>query len=143
MEAFQGQVEHLASDTYACRVVQRILEHGTDDEKRRLMADLHASTTKLMSDQYGNYVIQHIISHGKPEDRSIIVRQVIDRALLLSRHKYASNVVEKCIQFGTVDERRSIRAKLTTQSSDGVNPLQLLVKDQFANYVVRMLSLFL
>lgn len=139
MEAFQGQVEHLASDTYACRVVQRILEHGTDDEKRRLMADLHASTTKLMSDQYGNYVIQHIISHGKPEDRSIIVRQVIDRALLLSRHKYASNVVEKCIQFGTVDERRSIRAKLTTQSSDGVNPLQLLVKDQFANYVVQKL----
>ncbi|KAI1117078.1 ARM repeat-containing protein [Nemania sp. NC0429] len=139
MEAFQGQVEHLASDTYACRVVQRMLEFGTDDERRRLMIDLHASTTKLMSDQYGNYVIQHIIGRGRPEDRSIIIRQVIDRALLLSRHKYASNVVEKCIQFGTPHERRSIRAKLTTPGSDGVNPLQLLVKDQFANYVVQKL----
>lgn len=139
MEAFQGQVEHLASDTYACRVVQRILEHGTEDEKKRMMTDLHASTTKLMIDQYGNYVIQHIISHGKPEDRSIIIRQVIDRAPFLSRHKFASNVVEKCIEFGTVDERRSIRTKLTTLGSDGVNPLQLLVKDQFANYVVQKL----
>ncbi|KAI1173782.1 ARM repeat-containing protein [Nemania sp. FL0916] len=143
MEAFHGQIESLASHGYACRVIQRILEHGTGDEKKRLMSDIHVFTTKLMTDQYGNYVIQHVISHGEQEDRSIMIRQVIDRALVLSRHKYASNIVEKCIEFGTVDERRIIRAKLTAQASDGNSPLQLLVKDQFGNYVIQKLLDFL
>ncbi|KAI0105515.1 ARM repeat-containing protein [Nemania sp. FL0031] len=142
MEAFQGQIERLSTDGYACRVIQRILEKGTDDEKKKLMADIHPCSAKLMTDQYGNYVIQHIISHGKLEDRSIMIHQAIDRALLLSRHKYASNVVEKCIQYGTADERSAIRTKFTA-GGDGHNQLQAIVKDQFGNYVIQKLLDFL
>ncbi len=141
MEAFQGQIEQLAAHGYACRVIQRILEYGTPAERKRLMADIHACTAKLLTDQYGNYVIQHIISHGEPEDRHIMIQHVIERALALSKHKYASNVVEKCIQFGTAEERSAIRAKLATTSGDATNPLQGLMKDQFGNYVIRELLL--
>ncbi|KAI1429363.1 ARM repeat-containing protein [Xylaria sp. FL1777] len=143
LDAFQGQVEQLASHGYACRVIQRILEHGTAAERKRLMADIHASTGKLLTDQYGNYVIQHIISHGESEDRCAMIKHVIERALALSKHKYASNVVEKCIEFGTDEERSAIRAKLTTTSSDGTNPLQALIKDQFGNYVIQKMIEFL
>ncbi|KAI0537326.1 ARM repeat-containing protein [Xylaria digitata] len=143
MEAFQGQIEQLAAHGYACRVIQRILEYGTPAERKRLMADIHVCTAKLLTDQYGNYVIQHIISQGEPEDRRIMIRQVIDRAIALSKHKYASNVVEKCIQFGTVDERNAILAKLTAQSGDGTNPLQVLMKDQFGNYVLQKMVEYL
>ncbi|KAI1350459.1 ARM repeat-containing protein [Xylaria sp. FL0043] len=137
MEAFKGQIEQLASHGYACRVIQRILEHGTPAERKRLMADIHTCAGRLLTDQYGNYVIQHIISHGEPDDRSIIIQQVIERAFILSKHKYASNVVEKCIEFGTAEERNAIRAKITAASVDGMNPLQQLMKDQFGNYVIQ------
>ncbi|KAI1312133.1 ARM repeat-containing protein [Xylaria venustula] len=137
LDAIQGQVEQLASHQFACRVIQRLLECGTAAEKQRLMADIHTSTAKLLTDQYGNYVIQHIISHGEPEDRYIMIQQVIERAVALSKHKFASNVVEKCIEFGTAAERNAIRTKLTTTSADGTNPLQLLMKDQFGNYVLQ------
>lgn len=140
MNAFQGQIEHLAVHQYACRIIQRILEHGTDDEKKRLLVDIHACAAKLMTDQYGNYVIQHIIEYGKPEDRSIMIHHVIDRTLALSRHKYASNVVEKCIVRGTMDKRRAIRYKLTTPNNDGMSPLHVMIRDQYGNYVVRKLS---
>ncbi|KAI8634834.1 ARM repeat-containing protein [Xylariaceae sp. FL1651] len=143
MDAFRGQIEPLASHNYGCRVIQRILEHGTDAERKSLMIDLHSCATKLIMDQYGNYVTQHIIAHGEPEDRSIMIRHVIDRLLLLSKHKFASNVVEKCIEFGTVEERRAIRIKLTAMNGDGTSPLQLMMKDQFGNYVVQKMMQYL
>lgn len=137
MKAFKGQIESLAQHSYACRVLQRILEYGTEAEKGELMMDIHKYATKLMSDQYGNYVIQHIISQGKPEDRSIMIRHAIDKLQSLSRHKYASNVVEKCIEHGTVEERRAILAKLTTRTPDGEDALEVLMLDQYGNYVIR------
>ncbi|TGJ78323.1 hypothetical protein E0Z10_g10445 [Xylaria hypoxylon] len=143
MEAFQGQIEQLTVQGYACRVIQRILEHGTPSEKKRLMADIHVCAAKILTDQYGNYVIQHVVSHGTAEDRSIMIRHVVDRAVALSKHKFASNIVEKCIQFGTVDERNAILAKLTAKSGDGTNPLQVLMKDQFGNYVVQKMVEYL
>lgn len=139
MDAFKGQIESLAQHSYACRVIQRILEYGTEAEKEVLMTDIHKYAAKLMSDQYGNYVIQHIISQGKPEDRSIMIRHAIDKLQSLSRHKYASNVVEKCIEHGTVEERRAILAKLRTPTPDGEDALEVLMLDQYGNYVIQKL----
>ncbi|KAI0554179.1 ARM repeat-containing protein [Xylaria curta] len=139
MNAFQGQIELLATHQYACRIIQRILEYGTEDEKKTLMADIHACAAKLMTDQYGNYVIQHIIDHGEPADRLVMIQHVIDRTLTLSRHKFASNVVEKCIERGTADQRKDIRTKLMTLNNDGTSPLQVMIRDQYGNYVVQKL----
>jgi mRNA-binding protein PUF3 len=60
--------------------------------------------------------------------------------LTFSKHKFASNVVEKSIQFGTEEQRRAIVAQLMTIHSDGSSPLQLMMKDQYGNYVVRKFS---
>ncbi|KAJ2985980.1 hypothetical protein NUW58_g5250 [Xylaria curta] len=139
MEAFRGQIDHLAAQAYACRVIQRMLEHGTPDEKKRLLVEIHACTTKLMTDQFGNYVIQHVITHGEPGDRAVMIQQVIAKTLTLSKHKFASNVVEKCIVHGTEDDARAIRSKLTTPGSDGTSPLQFMIRDQYGNYVVQKL----
>lgn len=137
MAAFRGQINALASHNYGCRVVQRMLEQGTESERRELMEEVHACSPQLITDQYGNYVAQHIVTHGSDDDRSRMIHLVIDDLLTLSKHKFASNVVEKCIIHGSVDERTAIRVKLTTPLPDGTSPLQMLVKDQFGNYVVR------
>lgn len=137
MDAFRGQIHALAAHNFGCRVVQRMLEQGTEAEKKELMAEIHLCSPQLISDQYGNYVAQHIIGHGDPDDRSKMINHVINEILSLSKHKFASNVVEKCIEHGTPDERRAIRAKLTAISADGTSPLQMMMRDQFGNYVIR------
>ncbi|KAF9877280.1 hypothetical protein CkaCkLH20_04980 [Colletotrichum karsti] len=139
MDSFRGQVSGLASHMYACRVIQRMLEHGTEQDKETILAELHNSTQSLITDQYGNYVVQHIIEHGKPEDKSRIIQLVISQLVTLSKHKFASNVVEKCIQFGTAEERKGIREQITSQASDGNSSLQLMMKDQYGNYVIQKL----
>ncbi|KAI0013609.1 ARM repeat-containing protein [Xylariaceae sp. FL0662B] len=139
MDASQNHIEALASHSYGCRVIQRILEFGKKEEKKALMTDLHACATRLITDQYGNYVTQHIIARGDPEDRRRVIQMVLQKLLVYSKHKYASNVVEKSIEFGTVGDRNAIRIQLTTPHSDGTSPLQVMMKDQFGNYVIQKL----
>jgi mRNA-binding protein PUF3 len=137
MDALRGQVTGLASHTYGCRVIQRMLEHGTEADKADIMAELHSSIQILITDQYGNYVAQHVLQNGKPEDRAKIIDLVMSQLVTLSKHKFASNVVEKCIEYGSPEKRSLIREKLTTIGSDGTNPLQLMMRDQYGNYVIR------
>ncbi|GKT87855.1 pumilio domain-containing protein [Colletotrichum tofieldiae] len=139
MDSFRGQVSQLAAHMYACRVIQRMLEYGTEQDKETILAELHNSTQVLITDQYGNYVVQHIIEHGKPEDRSRIIQLVIAQLVTLSKHKFASNVVEKCIQYGSAEERKGIREQIISQSADGTSSLQLMMKDQYGNYVIQKL----
>jgi mRNA-binding protein PUF3 len=101
------------------------------------MEEIHSCVQLLITDQYGNYVIQHVIQHGKNEDRSKIIHIVAGQVVTLSKHKFASNVVEKCIEFGSSEERLSIRQEMSAVSGDGVTGMQLMMKDQYGNYVIR------
>lgn len=145
IEAFRGQVNILATHPYGCRVIQRILEYCKPHDQVAVLEELHQCASMLITDQYGNYVTQHVIQHGKPEDRAKIIKIITGQLLTLSKHKFASNVVEKSIQFGTEEQRKAIVAQLTAIHSDGASPLQLMMKDQYGNYVIRrfILSPFL
>ncbi len=59
------QVYSLSTHPYGCRVIQRILEHCTEEQTTPILEELHRSADLLLQDQYGNYVIQHILEKGK------------------------------------------------------------------------------
>ncbi|OWO97951.1 hypothetical protein B2J93_8148 [Marssonina coronariae] len=139
IEAFRGQVHALSAHPYGCRVIQRILEFCKHQDQLPILEELHQCSTALITDQYGNYVTQHIIKHGRPDDRAKIIQLVTSQLLALSKHKFASNVVETSIEFGTPEQRRAIVAGITQLHSDGTSPLQLMIKDQFGNYVIQKL----
>lgn len=90
-----------------------------------------------MQDQYGNYVIQHILEHGKAQDKSQIIAKIRGQVLTLSKHKFASNVVEKCVAFGSAKDRQLLIEEVIQSKADGTMPLIIMMKDQFANYVIQ------
>ena len=137
LDSFRGQVDQLSAHNYGCRVVQRMLEYGTDEERKELMDELHAHASILITDQFGNYVTQHIIAQGNTEDRNRMITLVIDNLVALCKHKFASNVVEKCIEHGTTEERQTIMRQLLAMGPDGTSLLQSMIRDQFGNYVIR------
>ncbi|KAF9326188.1 mRNA binding protein puf3, partial [Linnemannia elongata] len=116
MNAFTGQVYTLATHPYGCRVIQRMFEHCADT-KTPLMDELHRYIPNLVQDQYGNYVMGQVLQ--------------------LSKHKFASNVVEKCVAYGSPSDRQKLIEEVITTKPDGTSPLVLMMKDQFANYVVQ------
>ncbi|KAK6633384.1 hypothetical protein RUM44_003986 [Polyplax serrata] len=134
INAFSGQVFALSTHPYGCRVIQRILEHCTPEQTAPILEELHSHAEQLVQDQYGNYVIQHVLEHGKPEDKSKIINNVRGKVLALSQHKFASNVVEKCVTHATRTERSVLIEEVCNYND---NALQLMMRDQYANYVVQ------
>ncbi|KAJ0181368.1 hypothetical protein K1T71_003453 [Dendrolimus kikuchii] len=134
INAFAGQVYALSTHPYGCRVIQRILEHCTPEQTQPVLAELHAHTDQLIQDQYGNYVVQHVLEHGAAEDRARLVAAVRGKVLQLSQHKFASNVVEKCVTHATRNERALLIDELCGFND---NALHVMMKDQYANYVVQ------
>eukprot|EP01126_Amoeba_proteus_P039893 TRINITY_DN4228_c0_g1_i6.p1 TRINITY_DN4228_c0_g1~~TRINITY_DN4228_c0_g1_i6.p1 ORF type:complete len:589 (-),score=87.47 TRINITY_DN4228_c0_g1_i6:158-1924(-) len=145
VETFHSKVSQLATHPYGCRVIQRILEHYSDFDGNTnlpssfqvqvgpILNELLRSTMSLVHDQYGNYVVQHVLEHGGVKSRHEIVRQLRGKIVQLSQHKFASNVIEKCVQFGTYEHRQWIIDEICRDAT----ALEVMMKDQYANYVVQ------
>ncbi|KAK1394218.1 Pumilio-like 2 [Heracleum sosnowskyi] len=130
-------VVNLSSHPYGCRVIQRVLEHCEDQKTQdKVMGEILACVSMLAQDQYGNYVVQHVLEHGKPHERSTIIRELAGNIVQMSQQKFASNVVEKCLTFGDASERQLLVTEMLG-TTDENEPLQAMMKDQFANYVVQ------
>jgi len=139
IDSFKGQVVVMSAHPYGCRVVQRILEHCTDESRlRSVMAEVLGATSQLAQDQYGNYVVQHVLERGSPSDRTTVINQLAGHIVELSQHKFASNVVEKCLQHGSHPDKQILVAEIMGHSEEN-GPLQIMMKDQFGNYVVQKL----
>ena len=66
------------------------------------------------------------------------VAGVRGKVLHLSQHKFASNVVEKCVQNASRQERAFLIEEVCTANSDSPSSaLHIMMKDQYANYVVQ------
>lgn len=137
ISSFYGQVLSLSTHPYGCRVIQRVLEHCTDTKTQSIMMDeILQSVCTLAQDQYGNYVVQHVLEHGKPNERGAVIKKLAGQIVQMSQQKFASNVVEKCLVFGGPIERQFLISEMLG-STDENEPLQAMMKDQFANYVVQ------
>ncbi|XP_077238968.1 pumilio homolog 2-like [Tasmannia lanceolata] len=137
ISSFYDQVVTLSTHPYGCRVIQRVLEHCDDLKTQCIMMDeILQSVCMLAQDQYGNYVVQHVLEHGKPHERSAIIKKLAGQIVQMSQQKFASNVVEKCLTFGGPVERQILVNEMLG-TTDENEPLQAMMKDQFANYVVQ------
>uniref|UniRef100_A0A2P2MG16 PUM-HD domain-containing protein n=1 Tax=Rhizophora mucronata TaxID=61149 RepID=A0A2P2MG16_RHIMU len=81
-------------------------------------------------------MLQHVLEHGKPHERSSIINKLAGQIVQMSQQKFASNVIEKCLTFGTPAERQTLVDEMLG-TTDENEPLQVMMKDQFANYVVQ------
>ncbi|SCU82881.1 LAME_0C03224g1_1 [Lachancea meyersii CBS 8951] len=150
--SLQGQIYHLSTHSYGCRVVQRLLEFGSPEDQNTILNDLDSFIPFLIQDQYGNYVIQHILQHGSDDldthigkTKQSIVDAVSKNVVEYSKHKFASNVVEKTMLFGSPAQKKQFLDKVLPRDAEHAThlednaPLILMMRDQYANYVVQKL----
>ncbi|GMM36428.1 mRNA-binding protein [Saccharomycopsis crataegensis] len=146
LDSLKDHIYHLSTNPYGCRVIQRLLEYGSKKDEEVILNELSRYIFYLIQDQYGNYVIQHILENGSKEERAKIFDIVKENVVNFSKHKFASNVVEKTVYYGDSEERSLILDEVLKgnfQNDDSPvgdeTPLALMMKDQFANYVVQKL----
>lgn len=153
IEAFRGRVQELATHAYGCRVIQCMLQHCPAWEAP-IVEELAPTITQLVQDQFGNYVVQHVLMHADAsktravgEVRHTLIVHFFDH----STHKFASNVMEKLVATATSAERDHIIDRITQPASHMPpeidetghqilsNFVSLMMRDQYANYVVQKL----
>ncbi|CAI5759235.1 unnamed protein product [Candida verbasci] len=144
--SLKDQIYHLSTHPYGCRVIQRLLEFSNRDDQKLILSELNKFIYYLIQDQYGNYVMQHILEHGKNEEKEEILKIVLGNVVSFSKHKFASNVIEKCIKFGNKQQRIRIlnevmlnNQNINIEVVNDDSPLALMMKDQYANYVIQKL----
>lgn len=146
LDSLEEHIYHLSTHPYGCRVIQRLLEFSTEEDQKNILGQLQRFIFYLIQDQYGNYVIQHVLERGKEEDREEILEVVLGSIVNFSKHKFASNVIEKCIKHSSLEQRKRIlhevmlgNEDLEKETVDDDLSLALMMKDQYANYVIQKL----
>ncbi|KAG8053794.1 hypothetical protein GUJ93_ZPchr0001g31553 [Zizania palustris] len=131
------QASTLMTDVFGNYVVQKFFEHGSTTQIKELADQLIGRVLALSLQMYGCRVIQkHVQEHGKPHERSAIVEKLIGQIVQMSQQKFASNVIEKCLAFGNPVERQILIGEMLGSSNESEH-LEVMMKDQFANYVVQ------
>ncbi|VDO23724.1 unnamed protein product [Brugia timori] len=119
----------------------------------KLLRRLTENCMEFIDHQFANYVMQHVItSEFHPEARDYIIKHaILSNVLTLSQEKFASHVVEKSLQYaspkvlhclmseifdGYVKDEKPYDANLNI-SSKGRDALDIMLFDQYGNYVVQ------
>ncbi|RAL62255.1 hypothetical protein DID88_004825 [Monilinia fructigena] len=129
--------------------------------KRYELKDIYQHVVEFSGDQHGSrFIQQKLETANSDEKRAAFQRDSAKRATVDDRSRGScqdyqdrdgatsdsiqAQVRLKCcgeesIQFGSVEQRHTIVSLLTALHSDGTSPLQLMMKDQYGNYVIQKL----
>ncbi|PAV81512.1 hypothetical protein WR25_05938 [Diploscapter pachys] len=159
-EAIRGNIMKLARDEHGCRVVEKafvsidensqlellnemkgdddhVLKHCSPEQKRPVLEALVVNLKKLVIDQYGKYVIQHIIVNGSDDERGKIIEELKGEVLTLVKQEHSSVVLQKLLVFANNDHKNVLITEVCGEPNNPNPPLLMMMKDQFANYVVQ------
>ncbi|VDP67345.1 unnamed protein product [Schistosoma mattheei] len=113
-------VEHLVKDQYGNYVIQHVLEHGSNEDKSRIIQSLRGRVCALSSHKFASNVMEKAIANAVPSERAVLIEEILHPISNVNINGDASSVTTNNISSSLVD----------------------MMKDQYANYVVqRMLEL--
>uniref|UniRef100_A0A915A4F7 PUM-HD domain-containing protein n=1 Tax=Parascaris univalens TaxID=6257 RepID=A0A915A4F7_PARUN len=142
----------LAEDRNGCRVLQIVIEKfereivPTTSQETKIFAEklliaVVANLERFVNHQFANYVIQCIFSLSVLSGyANMAIYKLFGRLLVLSQEKYASHVVEKALECGSTTALCSIMDEIFDGyqcDSDGADALEILMFDEYGNYVVQ------
>jgi len=136
LKACKGNVTSLAINKFGCRIVQKLLQHSTDEQKHILVKQIIERTIPLSYNAFGNYVIQFLLENDSKMQKEIIARVYKD-LLKLSLNKYGSNVVEKCILNGDEIDRETLFNYVCPKKLHKNTRLIEMMKNEYGNYVIQ------
>merc|ERR1719330_235759 len=64
----------VARHRFGCRVLERLVEHGTEDQMSTLVDQCVEHTEELSRHLFGNFVIQSLLEHASPHRREMILQ---------------------------------------------------------------------
>lgn len=97
-----------ARHRFACRVVERLVEHCPVEIARALLDQLVEDGVALCSHPYGNFVLQHMLEHAPPEHRRRLNRLLEQNVHVAETQCYVRAVLSKALAQAEGEELASL-----------------------------------
>lgn len=136
IEELVGFGKVLVRHRFGCRIICRVLEHGSlvEDATAKLLDEvLDSGAEELCNHEFGSYVIRHFLEFGLPEHRQKIAIALNADVLGYSKQRFASHVVEAALKYCSSEDQRM----LAEQLMENRDQLLSLASSQFGHHVLK------
>merc|ERR1719210_1594897 len=89
----------VARHRFGSRVLERLVEHGTEDQMCTLVDQCTDLAEELSRHPFGNFFIQSLLEHGAQHRRETIVQQLLPFVPKLAVHRTACHVLQKALNY--------------------------------------------
>jgi len=88
----------VAKHRYGSRVLERLIEHGSEEQMVGLLNQCIDHTEELSMDPYGNFVVQRILERFDDRREEILLK-LLPNLSMLACHRSASHVVHQAMDY--------------------------------------------
>lgn len=143
MAELQPYFHSLATEQFGNFVCQRIFTHGPLEARSRLVKDaILGRLLNLATHKYASNVVERALEHASDEDKVLLVGEVLGELTDLQKEALTAHLQEMENVNGenvVQPPPPSNNAKLNAAIAAASNKLQVLLSDQFGNYVAQRL----
>lgn len=135
LEILQYNLFQISINQHGTRALQKIIDNLNNNlQLSLLIKGLKPYIIELIKDLNGNHVIQKILNKYPPKDCQFIYDSIISDLHIVATHKHGCCVLQKCLNHVT-----SIQLNQFSMEILKFNNFELLINDQFGNYVLQYL----
>jgi pumilio RNA-binding family len=134
IEALVGNVTELAFDASACRVVQKAIEFGEEEEVVALSLELQGRVREAIRSPHANHVVQKMVEVLPASSLAFVVQEILGAGAEFARHRYGCRVLCRLVQRqgeASIARMDELIEELLSDASD-------LARHTFGHHVVEM-----
>jgi len=98
IEALIGSVAELSFDAAACRVVQKAIEIGEEEDVVALCSELQGFIREAIHSPHANHVIQKMVEVLPSSSLNFVVEEILGAGAEFARHRYGCRVFSRLVQ---------------------------------------------
>jgi hypothetical protein len=135
IEALIGNVPDLAFDASACRVVQKALEFGEEEEVVALSLELHGSLREAIRSPHANHVVQKLVEVLPLPSLSFVAEEMLGAGPEIARHRYGCRVLCRLVERHAGTTAAHMDELVEELLAEGAE----LARHTFGHYVIEMI----
>lgn len=121
----------MATDEFACRVLQKLLKYCSDAQRDQLVTSLLREVNKLLDCRFGSYVLQVVIEVVPSDKLEVLTNEhFIPKIMNLCHDQYGSHILQHAYRFYKKEDTTQLTERIMENLID-------FCQDQHANYVVQ------
>lgn len=135
--AMDGKATTVARHQFGSRILERLIEHCSENDIDFLLDDLLEDIEPLARHQFGNFVVASLLEHAAPARKSLCMQKLLPYVLQHATHKTACNIVQRMLDHADLNTQAMI-ADVFLAGKDETS-LETIASTRYGSFVIQHL----